>query len=270
MANTINLDFDSILEIALKGVRRSSVFMGLGVNAAMDPNNNSYQLTDTSQIQLVSDDVPQETVEHFKTEFKIWIEACALREAIEAFALFLDETHRACSIIFAVKDRTPMDQFAEKQGKFAKQGVPNKLNNLEQRYKVTSAHKDNLVQIYRARNCLAHRNGRVGPEDIKDKEQFTVAWQGLDLFVEEPDGTKSDLYQIPEGGLLLENGGVVKAQLVERSRSFSSGEILSLSSRDLAEICWFLTNEARAITKTALEYAEENGVELKHADQKEV
>ncbi|MEP4034912.1 hypothetical protein [Pseudophaeobacter sp.] len=98
MKNKINLDFGAILEIALKGVRRSSVFMGLGVNAARDPENKDYQLSGITQIQLVPENVPKEAVEHFKKEFQIWIVAGALREATEAFALFLDELHRACSV----------------------------------------------------------------------------------------------------------------------------------------------------------------------------
>lgn len=47
---------------------------------------------------------------------------------------------------------------------------------------------------------------------------------------------------IPEGGLLLEDGGSVNAQIVERSRSFDDGAMLSLSPHDLAEINWFYAN----------------------------
>ena len=31
-----NIDFGKILEVALKGVRRATVFLGLGVNAALE------------------------------------------------------------------------------------------------------------------------------------------------------------------------------------------------------------------------------------------
>ena len=65
---------------------------------------------------------------------------------------------------------------------------------------------------------------------------------------------------IPEGGLLLEDGGSVNAQIVERNRSFDDGAMLSLSPHDLAEINWFYANEARAILATGLAYAQANGV----------
>ncbi|WP_293575818.1 hypothetical protein [Phaeobacter sp.] len=249
----------AILEIALKGVRRSAVFMGLGVNAARNPENCNYQLSGITQIQLVPDNVPEETVAHFKEEFQIWIVAGALREATEAFALFLDELHRACGIILALKNNTSLEDVAEKQSKYAREGLPNKFNILDQRFGVKSAFKEYLLLVNQARNCLTHRRGIVGPEDVKDQSQFTLKWRGLDIFAEEPDGNKIDLTEIPEGGVLLENGGQVKAQVVERSRSFEKGALLSLSPRDLAEVCWFLTEAAKEITRTTIEFAQANG-----------
>lgn len=263
MANEIALDFNGILEIALKGLRRSAVFMGLGVNAANDPNNSAYQLTSLTQIQILPDNVTPETLQHFKDEFKVWIQAGALREATESFALFLDELHRACSIVHAVNNQVSTEELAEKQANFSKEGVPNKINMLEQRYNVTSAGKAYLLLLNRARNCLTHRNGHVGPEDLKGESHFTVQWRGLDVFIQEPNGQKTMMDAIPEGGLLLEEGGSVNVQIVERNRSFKDGAMLSLSPRDLAEINWFYANEARAILTTGLAYAQANGVVVK-------
>ena len=38
------VDFQKILEVALKGVRRATVFLGLGVNAALDATLTSTNL----------------------------------------------------------------------------------------------------------------------------------------------------------------------------------------------------------------------------------
>jgi hypothetical protein len=260
MANEITIDFDGVLEVALKGIRRSSVFLGLGVNAATDRENRAYQLSSLTQIQIVPEYVSPETVQHFKDEFKVWIEAAALREATESFALFVDELHRKCSIIYAVRNAIGMNELVDKQNRFAREGVPNKLNLLDQTYGVKAAGKDYLLLLNKARNCLAHRGGRVGPEDINEEAAFSVAWRGLDIFVEEPNGKRAYLLDIPEDGLWLENGGIVKAQFVERRRSFGLGAVLELSPRDLAEICWFYADEARAIVVSAVEYAKANGV----------
>ena len=41
----IHIGYPTIQEIAAKGVRRTAVFMGLGLNAALDPNFKAYKLT---------------------------------------------------------------------------------------------------------------------------------------------------------------------------------------------------------------------------------
>lgn len=60
----LEINFDKILEVALRVVRRASVFMGFGVNAAQNPHFNNYQLTQITKIQLVSANVTPETLKH--------------------------------------------------------------------------------------------------------------------------------------------------------------------------------------------------------------
>ena len=259
MARNLVLDFDSILDVALKGLRRSSVFMGFGINAVSDSNNASYQLSNITQIQIIPDNVPPAVLKHFKEEFKIWIVAGALREITESFNLFLDELHRACSTVYAIRRKIDMEETDKRQANFAKEGLSKKLDQLERNYQVTPKRKAFLLLLNRARNCLTHRNGRVGPEDIKGETNFTVQWGGLDIFVEEPNGNKIYFSQMPEEGILLESGGTVKAQFVERHRTFDNGEMLFLSPRDLAEISWFYEREARFIAASGLAYARANG-----------
>lgn len=79
MAQAIPLDFDRIHEVALKGIRRAAVFMGLGVNAARDIGYRAYELTDLTQIQIVPSGANDQQVKQFKQEFEIWIIANGLR-----------------------------------------------------------------------------------------------------------------------------------------------------------------------------------------------
>jgi hypothetical protein len=101
----VNIDFSNIRETARKGVRRTAVFLGLGINAAIDSALRKYELSDISPIHLVPSNVPEETIAHFKTEFGRWIVANGLRELIETFALFLDRTHNACLFMASHKGK---------------------------------------------------------------------------------------------------------------------------------------------------------------------
>lgn len=75
------------------------VFVGLryswawAVNAAIDDGFRKYQLTSLTNIQLVPDNVPEETLKHFKEEFRLWIEAAGFRELADTFANYLDSVH---------------------------------------------------------------------------------------------------------------------------------------------------------------------------------
>jgi hypothetical protein len=261
-AKQFNLDFDKILEIALKGVRRASVFMGLGVNLALDEQAKSYQLTQITNIQLVPDEVSDETLHHFKDEFRIWIEAAGLRELSEAFASYLDALHKACLIVHTVQTKAPPAEIEEKQTTFAAEGLPNKLNILKQRFSVEPQHTSYIVSIGRARNCLGHRRGIVGAEDLRGGEELEVIWLGMDLFVETPAGERHFLNETPEEGIFLPQGGTVNMQFVERKRTFGLGTKLALSTRDLAEICWFYEREAKSAFTSALSFAEKAGVHI--------
>ena len=86
-----NIGFGKILAVALKGVRRATVFLGLRLNAALDPEFNKYQLTKIAKIQLLPPDVDAQTLTHFKDEFKTWIVGNGLRELIETFSFFSKE-----------------------------------------------------------------------------------------------------------------------------------------------------------------------------------
>ena len=260
MANgRIEINLDSILDIAVRGVRRATIFMGLGVNAALDTEFRNYQLTHLTNIQLVPNVAP-EAVSHFKDEFRIWIEANGFRELVETFSIFLDALHRVCLVTKNVTEKRGHEQLQEQQSTFEQQGFPNKLNVLASSFSVGPNHIEYLKSLNKARNCFTHRRGKVGPEDLTADGSLSVLWLGMDLFAETPTGEKHMLNEIPEGGLLLPDGGSVKMQMMERKRIFAIGSPLKLSTRDLAEICWFFDREARAALASAVGFAKKSGV----------
>ena len=65
----MEISFPAIQETALKGVRRTAVFMGLGLNAGQDPNYRAYQLSSISMLQFVPQNADDHTIDEFKTHF---------------------------------------------------------------------------------------------------------------------------------------------------------------------------------------------------------
>lgn len=263
----INVDLDKILDVAHRGVRRASVFMGLGVNAALDAEFKEYQLTRITKLQLVPDTVDSETIGHFKEEFKTWVEGNGLRELIETFSVFLDRIYDAALLIDISKDKVNMAALAAKQDSFNREGFPNKLKILRSKFSVGPKHADYIVSINKARNCLTHRRGIVGKEDVDESDKLRVAWLGMDIFAETPNGERHSLMEIPPEGLLLPDGGTVCVQFIERQRLFDQGTPLHLSTRDLAEICWFFQRESETTKQSVVEHAKANGM-IVHVKEK--
>ena len=250
-SDRIEINLDNILDVAVRGVRRAAIFMGLGVNASLDTEFTNYQLTHLTKIQIVPNVTP-EVVTHFKDEFKIWIEANGFRELVETFSKYIDALHQTCLVI--------SNGTEEQQKTFEQQGFPNKLNLLDTRFSVGPKHIDYLKSLNKARNCLTHRRGIVGQEDFTVGNSLSVLWLGMDLYVETPAGEKHMLNAIPEGGLLLPDGGSVMMQMMERERTFAIDSQVKFSTLDLAEICWFFDREARSAIASAIEFAKKSGV----------
>jgi hypothetical protein len=207
----IRIDLDKLLDRALQGVRRASVFMGLGVNAALDPNFKNYQLSRLTSIQIVPDDVSDEGLSHFKEEFRLWIEAGGFRELTETFASYLDSLCHTRLVLQAVRRKKSGLSIEEAHAKFRSEGFPKKLNILAQRFQVGPAHRDHLLSLNRARNCLTHRRGIVGVEDTCGEVNCTVAWRGLDISSQDSGGERHYMNAMPEGGILLSEGASIMA-----------------------------------------------------------
>jgi hypothetical protein len=162
-----------------------------------------------------------------------------------------------------VKGQSSLADVPEIQAKYRREGFPNKLNVLSQRFGVAAERPSHLLSLSRARNCLTHRRGVVGDDDLRGATEFSIQWLGLNMFIEEPNGTRHPFDETPPDGLYLPEGGTVIAQFAERRRLFKRGEKVILSTRELAEICWLYEREARAVLSRVLEFAKSVGVDIK-------
>lgn len=253
----MHINLPKLEEVALRGVRRASVFMGLGVNAATDPNFKNYQLSSFTEIQLVPSDLPDAEIERIKEQFRLWIEAGGFRELVESFVNFIDGAYKICfHVSRSLGQAKPHVDFR----KFEKKGLPEKLTMLKDNFGVEPKNGAQLLSLSAARNCLTHRRGIVGAEDLKEGAvSLEIAWLGADFFVEEPNG-KRTIFDVQSPGIYLPNGGTVCLGMVNRTRCFTLGEKLLFSTRELSEICWFYTREADAFCRSLEAHLRRAGV----------
>jgi hypothetical protein len=259
--NHIAINFDQIKDIAYRGVRRTAAFMGLGINAARDDQFKKYQLSNISIVQILPDKLDDNSIAHVKEEFGKWVISNGLRELVESFGLFLDKVHAAC-LLMATNKKQMSNEDAEKFGPaFEWKGVEDKLGTLKIRFGVSSDKAKYFSSINQARNCITHRRGNVGPEDLRG-ETFRLIWWGFDIYAETPSGEKHSLKPpMPEEGLILKEGGKVMLQIKDRIIEYKIGDILNLSPNDLGEICYLVQLTTEDIVRTAQAYAKNIGIE---------
>lgn len=263
MSTGISVDIDEILGVALRGVRRASMFMGLGVNAANNEHVRDYQLTGISQIQLLPNDIPEDQLAKAKDEFRLWVEANGFRELIETFLVFLDAINLACLKFQLGKGSISLEDLKADHAAFSKQGFPNKLNIFRQKYGIEAKHADHLLSLNGARNVLTHRLSIVRKQDANAEGVMTVSWLGADILIEESNLTRHHIEEVIEQGRSFPEETRLLMHFTVRNREFKVGDRLVLSSKDLGEVCWFMTREAEALASSLIEHAKRNGIEFR-------
>jgi hypothetical protein len=266
----VHINFPAIQEIAAKGVRRTAVFMGLGLNAIADPGFKQYELTHITSIQIVPPDADENTLSHYKEQFSLWIVTCGLRELMETFALFLDEVNQACLWILATTGMITTNDVSSQHKKFRWEGIKGKLDLLKKKFNVAAGNTEALITIHQARNCLTHRHGIVGPEDCYGTQDMIIKWSGIDLYGETPSGEKIPipLEPLPDGGIVFPEGAQVKLGYSDRTKSFPLQTLVTFTPKELAEICHFILISTGQLISSAEAYAKKNGVMMVAAADK--
>jgi len=256
----INIDLVQVRETARRGVRRTAVFLGLGLNAARDPRLVDFQLADLSPISLLPSAVPDETLAHFKSEYARWTTTCGLRELIETFAVFLDQVHHALLLMATNKHQITEDDAAIWGRAFPFKGIDDKLKKLKNRFSVQPSHASHLASVQQLRNCFTHRRGIVGLDDCQNGTHLAVSWMGFDAFGEHEGGETVELMLPLTEPVHFPNGGTIGFRYTERTRLFPLGSRVEVDPRDLLEICNFVLWSADEITDATGAYARAIGI----------
>ena len=228
----ITFNLDHVLEILRKGIRRADVFMGIGLNAAAHDPPISHLLAPEGlhNIRLVKEELTDPEKAHVAAEFGKWVRTNGLRELIETFSIFL---HRLYMPVFVMRRGRGLN--SEKilnPSRFEQLGIADQATEFDKAVPVNERDIRVLSSLNQARNCFAHRQGRVGERDV-DAETglFYVRWTAFQFEIAEPDGTVVSEEAI--FGRVFENGGMMQLRVVEREKTFKLNDELVLEKQEL-------------------------------------
>lgn len=256
----VTIDVSKIQDIALLGVRRAAVFMGLGINAAQDDRFREYELARIAGIELVPPNVESKTIDHFKAEFQLWIIESGFRELLERFALFLDSINHHSLLLATNHNRIFPEDAEDLHRKFEYAGVAGKLKLLEETFGMSFKHAHYLETLAKARNCLTHRLGIIGEKDCNTGNHFELRWRSFDLLADIPNQDEPLCLTLPiKEPVYLRDGATIKMQFVDRTRQFAKGEKFTVSAKDLVEICHFAIIASHDVITAVTDYAKSIG-----------
>lgn len=268
MAQHINIELTRIKEISLKGIRRTAVFMGLGINTARADEFREYQLSTETLFRIIPDKVDDKQLDDFKAHFEHWIISCGLRELIETFSVFLTAIFKSCLLASMHKKKIKINDPGKRLKSFKWKGVEEQLKMLRAQFGVGTTKEIYFKSINQARNCITHRQGIVGQEDLRNDNSLKMRWWALDLFIETPSGQViSVALPFPKEGIFLKDGGTVCVKVIEKELEFQLGEVIKLNPNDLSEICMVATLATDEILKSTVDYLKSIGVVTKQTEQ---
>ena len=244
------INFERIESQAMTGMRRVSVFLGLGVNAANRKDFRDYSLSQESILQMLPD-VSDDIINDWKNHFRSWIIAGGFRELIEHLCLLLDK-------VFVIVKRMPDGPQTCSMRAFSKFGLDKKIRVLANDYGITSGYDEAFASLYKVRNCLVHRLGIVGMEDVVQGE-LILRFHAPKIFIVTSSG-EVDIHQEPKYAKPIEcpEGGEVKmTPFMLHERRFQAGKAIDLSPHELHQILFFSQQCVKRILSSANGYISE-------------
>jgi hypothetical protein len=260
----LTINVDKIKSIALMGVKRAATFLALGVNAARNPDFKEYRLSQLASFQVFPDNIGDEQISLMKSEFEYWIIGNGLRELVELFGIYLDRMHHACLLIAVNQETYHPDRADNFKARFEYDGLKKKLSTLRGKFGVQTEKEGYLVSINQARNCLTHRFGRVGEEDVDENGTLRLLWWALDLYLLSLNGQKKSVsLPIPAEPIITKEGDQFVVEVVDRTREYNLGDMIRLNPAELSEICLLFQLATNELAISFVDYCRESGIEMK-------
>ncbi|MCF6127338.1 hypothetical protein EN904_16300 [Mesorhizobium sp. M7A.F.Ca.CA.001.07.2.1] len=261
----LNIDFNKLKAVAEVGVRRASVFMGVGTNAiAVDPPI-SHILSDNVQFHFVPPDPSDEMKRHYLEEFESWTIGNCLRDLADSFSMFLTEAFFIHLLLQTMTYSESEDLKAKR--KFEKLNVGAQYSWLALDLQLRPDLGEMFETFRLARNCLSHRMGNVTLEDAPSGE-LRIRWClfGASVVGEDGQSVLMDNATIGTDQSFVARGGPIMLGMHWKERAFPVGTAIRLSRHDLSEMCMGVTLVAEHVVQKLIEYTRAKGVPVNVLD----
>src|SRR4030043_1049828 len=207
LKKTLRIDFNSLignLQANLQHLSDLVLFGNATVLVAQEKDyNNSSAFFHFQPAQNQKYDFNQA-----KERFGQWCLVNSFEDAVDYLHCFLDECYTVCEILRSGQNNLIQLKLFHwilniGKSKFHKQGLPDKIKRLKDVYRVYSNMEDQILSLNRVRNCLVHRLGIVGQQDVDLNNVLTAKFKQMQLLAISPNKDQEVIISEPtnvEGG----------------------------------------------------------------------
>lgn len=259
----INLDIDGIFNVALKGVRRGYVFIGIIQNMVESKNINQRDLQPSESTDFnFSFNIEKIDKKEAQDSFLHWGYNNALREVIESFESFLLELFWK---ILWVKDGNTINiqslngEIANKKEKFRKGNFPDKIKELCKCIDLKEEDRNFINSLQDIRNCITHSRSVLYKNNYRDK--ITISIPKFEYFIEYDDGTKEIIDKLPFKN--VDREGTLCLKIKKEEKEIKERDIIYFSSREVTMICYQMTQVVNRIKIEFLNFLKTKGITVK-------
>lgn len=237
----IELSANKCFELFDQSFNRVKYFLCISDNVCTDSLPSEWRILNESGMNYGVHDPAENTV-HLIDGYKFFIRRYLVRDVIESFALCLD---KLCFLKLLdgktlTASQSLRDALTKKEksrlNTFEFKGLKGKLEILEADFGlvIPEQHADAINSLTDIRNCFAHNNGYVRPNDGLETEEGKreFQWLAFSLFLEGASGRE---YEVVLGEPLQEESNVC-LRLERNTKAFKISEPLSFSSVETYEI----------------------------------
>jgi len=178
-----------------------------------------------------------------RAEFQRWATSAVLRDLVEHFSVFL------LAVYSDALAANPDTKFVPTPAQFERLGVEAQLAALAANFPVDNAWTSRLIAYNKARNCLAHRVGVVGLQDVTENDELVVRWLTAKVALHEGSIEKQIEARGPMAHLIQGEhvgGKAATIEVLDRERRFKIGSPISFMPDELLGICQTLHAAAAA------------------------
>ncbi len=196
-------------------------------------------------------------------EARRWYFRSTFRDAIDKMYVYIDKCSEVCAFIYlANKKEFPASEYDlivnKGARRFHKLGLKEKLKALRNDFGIASEFEPHVLSLNAVRNCLVHRSGVVGQEDVDENQVLSVLWRSMNIVAHNPDTNQEIVMDSP---LPVEKGWGFLIRESDHNRTFCKGEVVELTYQEVVQIFHTLTIRfANSTVKSIEAYARKSGV----------